>query len=163
MAAIVLIVLLVMPVSYYLGRVLLRPLVEKDGPPRFQFLITDIYALIAQFMLAGTILTGDSTGSERNDRIAMMIGVWVVLAWWWWLGVRRLSRAGVFHAWRRVVFLIVAVPFAFGNFFFLLLPVALNPRGENTNMLFLITLMLVFFMVFSGCRKLALWAMANSQ
>ena len=151
-------------VSYYLGRLLLRPLAEQSpAPPRVQFLITDMYALIAQLMLIGSLIFGGSESGVRDKRLLVMFGAWAVLGWWWWLGVRRLSRAGIFHAWRRAVFLAIAVPFAFGNFFLLVLLIPFAEDSSALKIRFLGLLLVILFMSFSGCRRLAEWAAAAKE
>jgi hypothetical protein len=160
---------LFMAISYYLGRAILRPLVESEVPgAHVQFRITDIYVLIAQFMVFGTIMVGQNVAGDQSEKLLALIPIWAILSWWWWMGVRRLSRAGITDNRRRAVILGLAVPFAFGNYFLLLLLIPLASRMDGSaesnpvfSSLFLALLLLSLYMVFSGCRKMAEWAVAS--
>jgi len=154
-------------VSYYLGRAILRPLVEFEVTgAHVQFRITDMSVLLAQFMVLGTIVIGQDTHGDPVEKVAMLAPVWGLLAWWWWMGVRRLSRAGVTDNRKRAAILGIAVPFAFGNYFLLLLLIPLAERISGVeksslfSILFLALLIFSLYMVFSGCRKMAEWAVA---
>lgn len=158
-------------VSYYMGRAILRPLVECELPgAHVQFRITDMYVLLAQFMLLGTIVIGQDVGGDPVEKIAVLVPVWAILGWWWWMGVRRLSCAGVNDNRKRAAILGLAVPFAFGNYFLLLLLIPLGQRMSGSvdnnpifSILFLAILLLSLYMVFSGCRRLAEWAVGSAK
>ena len=124
-----------------------------------QFLITDMYVLMLQLMLMGSAIFAHATESDREQHLLVLFPTWAIQGWWWWLGVRRLSRARVASRLRRAVFLGVAVPFAFGNFFLLavLIPLYAGSSSSGSGFVVLAAFLLILFMVFVGCRQLAEW------
>ena len=158
-------------VSYYLGRAIFQPLVSARPAKarRTQFLITDIYVLIAQLMAMGALLAGDGIDSDHPEKLVSMLLSWLLLGWWWWMGVGHLSRAEIMGSWPRAVILGAAVPFAFGNFLllFMLIPVTQRMPILDTHsfllLLFTALFLLILFMLFSGCKKLLSWAIASAR
>jgi hypothetical protein len=161
--------------TFRFGRLSLRPLYDarlSPSPPT-QFMLTDIYALLGQVMFAGLLLRtfqGDGYGADRFKPIWAAI-ITSLLVFWWIVGVRWLSQAGVQHAMRRLEVLAIAVPAAFGGplaFLFLMIfvfiadgPQIRNPNvpltvAEHFRMWTLIGgVLVIFYMYFSGCAKIA--------
>ena len=157
------------PVSYFLGRAILNPLKESRAQPvsGTQFRITDFYVLLLQLGGAGLLVMGKGKESDQDQNLLILIVSWATLIFWWWLGIRRLSHAGILDVQARAVVLGLAVPFAYGNFLLPALCCALVADGMFDSevffkLVFVTSFLLVLFMVFSGCRSLVLWAIERS-
>ncbi len=128
----------------------------SEAPKRTSFLLTDIYILLAQWIGAMLLIWNRSDSSNKPEHQYILFGVWAILGWWWWLGTRRLAQARVIGLWRRVVFLWVAVPFAFGNFSLLWLAWFFDYL-DYSPFFFLAYFLLILYMSFSGCRSIVSW------
>jgi len=160
--------------SFMFGRLPLKPLLDAHRNPLrpTQFLLTDIYALLVQVMIAGFLITklqGDENGADRF-KLTQAALITPLLVFWWFIGVRWLSRAGVQKVLRRLEVLLVAVPFAFGGpLAFLIIMIVLftqndaqirNPNdpvtlAERFRVWMLLSATLaILYMYFSGCAQL---------
>lgn len=177
------IVLFLGAVSTLLGRLPLAPLrlARLDPLPQIQYLMTDVYVLLAQEMVVGlfiNVFQPSSYGAERF-RITQAMMITPLLAWWWWLGIKWLSQAGIKSTIRRAEVLILAIPAAFGGPL-LIVPVAIKlyfsylkpqveyiPPTEGTllskGIPWALALMVVFlfYMFFFGCNSIILRALST--
>ncbi len=82
--------------------------VEKTVRPRAQFFLSDIFWL----MLLMQLFLGMSSLIPRALGARMVVSGYLLLASlaMWWRGVTMLTGLGVFHVWRRAVFLIIVLP-----------------------------------------------------
>ena len=159
--------------SFRFGRLPLKPLYDarQIPPPPTQFMLTDFYALLGQIMFAGLLLRaiqGDVDTVNRFTLIQTSI-ITPLLVFWWVIGVRWLSQAGVRDALLRLEVLLIAVPPAFGGPLALLLimisafngPRILGPtdpaaQAEHVRVLILLgSAAVIFYMYLSGCEKIA--------
>ena len=160
--------------SFRFGRLSLRPLYDarlSPSPPT-QFMLSDIYALLGQVMFAGVLLRTIQGGADGIDQFTLIQAAIVtpLLVFWWIVGVRWLSQAGVRNALRRLEVLVIAVPSAFGGplaFLLIMISVFNGPRILGPNdpaaqaaqvrvWMLLGGGVAIFYMYFIGCAKIAL-------
>ena len=160
--------------SFMFGRLPLKLLVDARRNPALptQFMLTDIYALLGQVMFTGLLISklqGDGNGTDRF-KLTQAALVTPLLVFWWSIGVRWLSQAGVQHVLRRLEVLLVAIPSAFGGpLAFLVILIALftkndveihNPNDPVTlSERFRVCMLLsgalaILYMYFGGCTGL---------
>jgi hypothetical protein len=95
-------------------------------PPKAQFSISEIFALIVPLIIAATVIFQPFNPQYPgyDSDVPIMAAVTVLGAIYWWLGVRALSRAGVMAQSRRLVYLAVVNPLAYGvSIFFASAPI----------------------------------------
>ncbi|HEY3324536.1 MAG TPA: hypothetical protein VGP72_29055 [Planctomycetota bacterium] len=145
----------VVAITGALARWMLKPLFDAQSKvkSKVQYFITDIYVLILQMAITGLPMA--SVPRYRSeDTIIACIGVWVLLALFWWLGVHILSAAQITRALPRAVSLGITIPAAYISSCLacmLALPSLANP-------VLLVGLLPVYPAVFLVVRALALWA-----
>lgn len=104
-------------VSLAFGYWLVKPLRLSTvrPPPRLQFRIGDIFALLLQMGTTGVVCNyGVKLGAVGNGVFQMLV-IWVLLAWCWWMGVGWLSQSRVVDVRHRMLVLLVGVPMGFGG------------------------------------------------
>lgn len=109
--------LFLLPLGYLLGNLILWPLRKHDtgGNRPVQFRIADFYLLLAQMMISGAAYHGAYGDRDAYTRLAVAGMAWLLLAFWWWRGIRLLSRVGLARNPYRSVTLGFTVPLAYGG------------------------------------------------
>lgn len=109
--------------SFFAVPWMMKPLhaVKQDPPAKAQFSISEIFALIVPLMIAATIIFQPFNPQYPgyDSDVPIMATVTVLGAGYWWRGVRALSRAGVTDSRRRLSYLGVINPLAYGGLIFL--------------------------------------------
>jgi hypothetical protein len=109
--------------SYVCGHLSSAPLRRLGDSVPFvtQFFIVDFFVLLGQFMVSGLLVLGPAEGGGDPRKLLMLYALWLLMAGWWWLGIRTLSRARLTSYRVRIFFLAVIVPISYGLpvFFFL--------------------------------------------
>ena len=85
--------------------------------------LTDVYVLVAQLGLSGVILSENwlrfaYLSIAREDMIYAILIIWPQLLLCWFLGLRALTRTRVTNTAKRIFFLLILAPSAFGGIYF---------------------------------------------
>jgi hypothetical protein len=109
--------------SFFAVPWMMKPLhaAKEDPPPKAQFSISEIFALIVPLMIAATIIFQPFNPQYPgyDSDVPIMAAVTVQGAIYWWLGVRALSHAGVTDSRRRLFHLALINPIAYSGSIFL--------------------------------------------
>lgn len=105
-------------VSWLLGMLVFGPLYAKAiwKPPNTRFRIADIIILAAQLQVLGALAYGVVPlllPNERIMRYVVPLVIWLLVAFWWWTGVRMLAKARVQHGPHRMFFMAVVLPLGY--------------------------------------------------
>jgi len=105
-------------VSYLLSLFIFGPLHAEatSNRPPMRFRLADIIVLLAQLQIAAGVLFAAARlwgASGAGIRIVAAIAIWSLLTFWWWTGVRMLSKARIERGTDRILFLSVAAPLGY--------------------------------------------------
>lgn len=108
--------------SYLLGLFVFGPLHARAAwtPPQTRFRIADIITLLVQLQIGGGLVFAvvpamlPANGREAQSmRIGAALLAWLLIAFWWWTGVRMLAKARVDHGPHRLMFMAVILPLGY--------------------------------------------------
>lgn len=114
---------LILILAHGIGFVLLHPLRKRNSqfPGNTQFQVLDYYTLLVEQALATFLIAWPLLHQAEHPRLSVgALLVLALLAFWWFIGIRLLSRGKVTDTFKRTVALGVLVPTAFGGTLILL-------------------------------------------
>ncbi len=147
--------------SFVFSQSIFRPLRERTPThASTRYRITELLILTSQLAFIGLLTFEPFPEEGVVPEVAGLTVLWVLVGWWWWLGVRLLSRAGVEGNFRRAIFLLFVVPCTYG---WSLVAVCFNPIMLILAFLPALLAGLLLFFLLRICQKVVTWVADESS